>query len=157
MRPMLREPFNPFDTSEKICFPDLDEGLALGVGQDSSEDIDRLSRLHPVEIDSECPPDLGYLPLQTSQLLQAQCQQWFTALAEEKALRVRVCLCIACSNRSHGLALASVHCSAVSKDISVQRQYVSWIMGCLCLSDARSTQCMYACICAGAAVVCRAG
>lgn len=91
MRP---EPFNPFDTGDKVCFPDIEEGLALDVGPDSPAaavvDIEQLSRYQPADINTAHAPDLGYLPLETSQLLEARCQAWFDVQSSLKALRVGI-------------------------------------------------------------------
>jgi hypothetical protein len=92
MRP---EPFNPFDTGDKLCFPDLEEGLALDVGPESPAaavvDIEQWSRYQPADINTAHTPNLGYLPLETSQLLEARCQAWFDVQSSLKALRVGIC------------------------------------------------------------------
>lgn len=85
------EPFNPFDTNaDKICFPDVVEGLTPGVGPDPDAvvDIEQLSRTQPADIDTQHPPDLGHLPPETSQLLEARCQAWFDVQSSLKAIRV---------------------------------------------------------------------
>jgi len=90
---MRLEPFNPFDISDKICFPDVHDGLTPGVGhQDGGAvvDIDELARTQPIDIDTDNAPDLGYLPLETSQALEAQCQFWFDVQAALKTVRVRM-------------------------------------------------------------------
>lgn len=93
---MRLEPFNPFDTSDKECFPELEEALALEAEAPEPEegdpaavvDIDQLSRSHPVDIDTANPPDLGFLPWETSQLLEARCQAWFDTQSSLKGIRV---------------------------------------------------------------------
>jgi hypothetical protein len=91
---MRLEPYNPFDTGPKICFPSLEDGLAPGVGPESSDaavvDIDFLSHTHPADIDTQHPPDLGYLPEETSLLLEGRCQAWFDIQCSLKAVRVGV-------------------------------------------------------------------
>lgn len=90
------EPFNPFDTGERECFPDLQEGLtplssAAAVSEEEQEavDIELLSRTRPADVDTQHPPDLGYLPPETSQRLEAECQAWFDEQSALKAIRVR--------------------------------------------------------------------
>jgi hypothetical protein len=99
---MSLEPFNPFDTSDKVCFPAVEEGLIPGVGPEGSAaaavvDIDQLSRNQPADIDTQHPPELGYLPSESSQLLEARCQAWFDVQSSLKAIRVGAtfgcCLC----------------------------------------------------------------
>lgn len=99
---MRLEPFNPFDTSDKICFPAVEDGLTPGVGLEGSDaaavvDIDQLSRNQPADINTQHPPQLGYLPSETSQLLEARCQAWFDVQSSLKAIRVGAgfgcCLC----------------------------------------------------------------
>jgi hypothetical protein len=91
---MRLEPYNPFDAGPKVCFPNLEDGLAPGVGPESSDaavvDIDFLSHTQPVDIDTQHPPDLGYLPEETSLLLEARCQAWFDIQCSLKAVRVGV-------------------------------------------------------------------
>lgn len=89
---LCMEPWNPFDTSDKVCFPDISEALSPECTAEPSDkdvvDIDVLSRYHPAEINDLNPPDLGFLSWETAHLLEAKCQAWFNEQQRLKALRV---------------------------------------------------------------------
>lgn len=77
------ELWNPFDSSDKQCFPDLHGALH---GESTSPVVD--ISLAPVVSFDDAHPPLGHLPLETSQLLEARCQAWFDDQAALKAVRV---------------------------------------------------------------------
>lgn len=88
------EPWNPFDTSDKICFPDLQDALTVSpVLQDDAADavvdIAVLATCHPVEIDGLRSPNHGLLSPELSIELEARCQAWFDEQRRIKAARVR--------------------------------------------------------------------
>ncbi len=94
-----REPWNPFDTSDKICFPNLIDALDTGPTADGTcdvVDIAFLAEHHSADIDQFHPPDLGYLPLQLTQILEAKCQAWFDEQKRIKAARVGLVLPMCC-------------------------------------------------------------
>lgn len=93
-RPMQHlDVWNPFDVSEKTCFPDLHEALQPGStllpADTAVVDIDVLARHHPADIDEQHPPNLGLLPQELSNTLEARCQAWFDEQTRIKAARVR--------------------------------------------------------------------
>jgi hypothetical protein len=85
--------WNPFDVSDKTCFPDLHEALQRGStlvpAGTAVVDIDVLARHQPADIDEQQPPDLGFLPAEYSLTLEARCQAWFDEQRRIKAARVR--------------------------------------------------------------------
>jgi hypothetical protein len=85
--------WNPFDVSEKTCLPDLHEALQPGStllpADTAVVDIDVLARHHPADIDEQHPLDLGLLPQELSDTLEARCQAWFDEQRRIKAARVR--------------------------------------------------------------------
>jgi hypothetical protein len=85
--------WNPFDVSDKTCFPDLHEALQPGSTLEPAGtavvDIDVLARHQPADIDEQHPPDLGFLPAEYSITLEARCQAWFDEQRRIKAARVR--------------------------------------------------------------------
>jgi len=87
-----REPWNPFDTSEKICFPNIYEALLSEPGTDTGReivvDIDQLARHHAADIDVQHPPEHGYLDPNLSNWLELTCQAWFNEQKRIKAARV---------------------------------------------------------------------
>lgn len=91
---MLRlEPWNPFDTSGKICFPNVYDALSPNctleaVNPADVVDIDHLARSSPVDIDGDHLPNLGNLPLELTSLLEAKFQAWFDEQQRLKAARV---------------------------------------------------------------------
>lgn len=93
MPPRALEAWNPFDTSDKKCFPDLHEALIPGstlLAEGSTVvDISVLAQYHAVEIESLHPPDLGYLPEGFTEALEGRCQAWFDEQTRIKAARVR--------------------------------------------------------------------
>lgn len=90
MQPL--DSWNPFDVSDKTCFPDLCEALQPGgtlvPAGTTVVDIDVLARHQPADIDEQHPPELGLLPEELSQLLEARCQAWFDEQKRIKAARV---------------------------------------------------------------------
>lgn len=97
------EPWNPFDTTGKVCFPHVADALSPGCTLEHADghdvvDIDVLSGRSPVEIDGFNPPNLGYLPIELTQLLEARCQSWFDEQQRIKAARVGLLIAAAWSS-----------------------------------------------------------
>eukprot|EP00878_Enallax_costatus_P035524 GHUV01039662.1.p1 GENE.GHUV01039662.1~~GHUV01039662.1.p1 ORF type:complete len:110 (-),score=16.70 GHUV01039662.1:422-751(-) len=92
------EPWNPFDTSDKNCFPNVYDALSPECTLEEAEpadvvDIDHQARWNPTYIDDSSPPQLGYLPIELTSLQEAKCQAWFDDQKRFKAARVCVCCC----------------------------------------------------------------
>jgi hypothetical protein len=89
----LLDSWNPFDVSDKTCFPDLYEALQPGSTLvppgTTVVDIDVLARHQPADIDEQHPPEVGFLPKELSQVLEERCQAWFDEQRRVKAARVR--------------------------------------------------------------------
>lgn len=87
------EPWNPFDTGGRENFPSL-QFLELGSAGTATApapehvSIEAISAWQPVDIDPRAPRQHGYLSLDVSQRLEAECQTWFDRQAELKASRV---------------------------------------------------------------------
>jgi len=75
------EPWNPFDTSEKTCFPNLYEALLseprTETGRETVVDIDQLARHNAADIHVQHQPEYGYLDPELSKWLESNCQAWF--------------------------------------------------------------------------------